>query len=129
MNSVTDALSQMPGLKPPEYEEKRPTTLLNPDCFISALTTNPPTLKANKYTQPLTNRELINQISEETLCLDPMGWAPGYELNGKLILVSTSTGRIWVPPSEELHCEVVRAHHNSKITGHLGTSGTLELVS
>jgi hypothetical protein len=103
MNSVADTLSQMPGLKPPEYEEKRPTTLLNPDCFISALTTNSLILKANKYVQPYTNGQLIEHISEETLCLDPMDWAPNYKLNDKLVLVSANTSWIWVPPSEELH--------------------------
>jgi hypothetical protein len=129
MNSIADALSRMPGLKPPEYEEKRPTTLLNPDQFISALTTNPPVLEVNEYIQPLTDGQLITRISENTLHLDPVGWEPSHELNDELVLVSTNTGRIWVPPLEELCREVVRAHHDSKIAGHLGTSGTLELVT
>jgi hypothetical protein len=67
MNSVADALSWMPGLKPPDYEDRQPTTLLDPSCFISTLTTDPPILEANKYTQPLTDRQLISLISKETL--------------------------------------------------------------
>jgi hypothetical protein len=92
----------MPGLKPLEYEEKKPAMLLDPDRFIAALTTDPPILEANEYIQPLTDGQLIACISEDTLRLDPMEWAPGYELNNELVLVSLSTGRIWVPLSEEL---------------------------
>jgi hypothetical protein len=92
MNSVADALSQMPGLKPPNYEEKQPTMLLDLSRFISALTTNPPVLETNKYVQPLTEGQLISLISEETLRCDPLEWAPGHKLNNELVLVSTSMG-------------------------------------
>jgi hypothetical protein len=119
----------MPGLKPLEYKEKWPTMLLDPSHFISALTTNPPILKSNKYTLPLSDRQLINLISDEMLRQDLLDWAPGYKLNDDLVLVSRDTGRIWVPPLEEICQEVVQAHHDSHITGHLGTSGTLELVA
>jgi transposase InsO family protein len=119
----------MPGLKPETYEERRPTTLLDPDRFIAALVTDPPVLEANKYIQPLTDGQLLNQISDETLAIDPLQWPPGYELNNDLVLTSKETGRVWVPPTEEIQQEVLRAHHDGKIAGHLGTLGTLELVS
>jgi hypothetical protein len=102
MNSVADALSRMPGLKPAMYEEKRPTTLLNPDHFIAALTTEPLVLEANEYLQPLTDGQLLDQISDETLALDPLLWPPGYELNNDLVLVSKGTGQIWVPDAMEI---------------------------
>jgi hypothetical protein len=82
----------MPGLKLSDYEERRPTTLLDLSHFISALTTDLPILKTNEYIQPLTDGQLIDLISEETLHCDPLEWAPGHELNGEMVLVSTSTG-------------------------------------
>jgi hypothetical protein len=102
MNSVADALSCMPGLKPAKYEERRPTMLLDPSCFITALVTDPPVLEGNEYVQPFTDRQLINLISDEMLNQDPLEWVPGYELNNDLVLVSKDTGRIWVPPLEEV---------------------------
>jgi hypothetical protein len=119
----------MPGLKPLDYKEKRPITLLDLSRFTAALMTDPPILEANEYIQPFTNGQLIGLICKEMLCHDLLEWAPEHELNDKLVLVSNSTGQIWVPLSEELHQEVVRALHDSKITGHLGTSRTLELVA
>ena len=38
-------------------------------------------------------------------------------------------GRIWIPESDELWRKVLGLYHNSPVTGHLGTSGTLEIVS
>jgi hypothetical protein len=45
-----------------------------------------------------------------------------------MLLVSKETGRIWIPPNEQLQREVLATHHDGQIAGHLGTSGTLELV-
>src|SRR5258706_5547436 len=36
---------------------------------------------------------------------------------------------IWIPEDDGLWKRVMRLYHDSPITGHLGTSGTLELVS
>jgi hypothetical protein len=82
----------MLGLKPETYKEKRPTTLLDPDHFISALVTDPPTLEANEYVQPLTDGQLLDWISDETLAIDPLDWPPGYKLNNDLVLASKDTG-------------------------------------
>ena len=38
-------------------------------------------------------------------------------------------GRIWIPESDELWRKVLGLYHDSLVTGHLGTSGTLELVA
>ena len=38
-------------------------------------------------------------------------------------------GRIWIPELDELWRKVLRLYHNSLVTGHLGMSGTLELVA
>jgi hypothetical protein len=102
MNSIADTLSWMLGLKPEEYKERRPTMLLDLSHFIAALVTNPPVLEANEYTQPLTDGQLIDLISDGTMSQDPLEWAPGYELNNDLVLVSKETRRIWVPPSEDI---------------------------
>ena len=37
-------------------------------------------------------------------------------------------GQIWIPELDELWRKVLGLYHNSPITGHLGTTGTLELV-
>ena len=38
-------------------------------------------------------------------------------------------GRIWIPEEDGIWKKVMRLSHNSPVTGHLGTSGTMELVS
>ena len=38
-------------------------------------------------------------------------------------------GRIWIPESDELWRKVLGLYHDSLVTGHLGTSGMLELVA
>jgi len=37
-------------------------------------------------------------------------------------------GRVWIPESDDLWTKVLGLYHDSPITGHLGTSRTLELV-
>ena len=60
--------------------------------------------------------------------MDPLSWPANYELNNDLVTVSKDTGRIWVPPNKDIRREVMAAHHDGKIVGHLGMEGTLELV-
>ena len=38
-------------------------------------------------------------------------------------------GKIWIPELDELWRKVLGLYHDSPVTGHLGTSGTLELVA
>ena len=76
-----------------------------------------------------TDNQLLEQIRERTHNLDPLQWPARYELNDELVLESKESGRIWVPPDEQLRRDIVASHHDGKISGHLGTSGTLELLN
>ena len=38
-------------------------------------------------------------------------------------------GQIWIPEEDGIWKKVMRLYHNSPVTGHLGTLGTMELVS
>ena len=38
-------------------------------------------------------------------------------------------GQIWIPEEDGIWKKVMRHYHDSLVTGHLGTSGTMELVS
>ena len=61
--------------------------------------------------------------------IDPLQWPRAYELNDDLVLASRETRHIWVPPDNQLRCKILASHHDGKIAGHLGTAGTLELVT
>ena len=37
-------------------------------------------------------------------------------------------GKIYVPDNQALHLDIVKLHHNTPITGHLGREKTLELI-
>jgi len=85
-------------------------------------------LEGTELIYTLTNGQLIKHITEVTTHTDPLQWPSGYKLNDDLVLASWETGRIWVPLDEQLRREVLVTHHDGQIAGHLGTSGTLELV-
>ena len=85
-------------------------------------------LEGTEHAYTFTDGQLIERIAEVTSRTEPLQWPSGYELNDDLVLASKETGRIWVPPDEQLRREVLATHHNGRIAGHLGTSGTLELV-
>ena len=38
-------------------------------------------------------------------------------------------GRIYVPDQNDLHCQLLELYHDTPITGHLGITGTIEIVS
>ena len=114
-------------------DEETPVELIDPESFIDIafltfLDGQPGTLEVNEICHTLTDSELIRQIAEYTVTIDPLEWPRGYELNDELVLVSRDTGRIWVPSNEQLRREVLASHHDGKISGHLGMEGTLELV-
>jgi len=85
-------------------------------------------LEGTEHTYTLTDGQLIEHIAEITSHTEPLQWPSGYKLNNDLVLASKETGRIWVPLDEQLRREVLATHHDGRIVGHLGTSGTLELV-
>ena len=82
-----------------------------------------------EHVYTLTDGQILEQISKLTRHIDPLQWPSCYELNDDLVLESKDTGRIWVPPDKQIHREILASHHDGKIAGHLGTVGTLELVS
>jgi hypothetical protein len=131
-NSVADALSRKEEHKPSQLDEAVPNTLFDPKRFIEiavlALLDLLPIIPEVNNLSILTDEELLEHISDATSHTDPLEWPRGYELNEELVLVSKDTGKIWVPPSEDLRHEVLSMHHDGKIAGHLGTAGTLELV-
>jgi hypothetical protein len=85
-------------------------------------------LQGAEHTYTLMDEQILEQIRELTNHIDPLEWPSHYELNNDLVLMSRDTGRIWVPPNEQLRREILASHHDGKIAGHLGTAGTLELV-
>ena len=52
--------------------------------------------------------------------LEGLGWEDG---------LGWKEGWIWILESDELWRKVLGLYHNSPVTGHLGTSGMLELVA
>jgi hypothetical protein len=85
-------------------------------------------LHGAEHTYTLMDEQILEQIQELTSHIDPLEWPSCYKLNDDLVLTSRDTGRIWVPPNEQLRQEILASHHDGKIVGHLGTVGTLELV-
>ena len=117
-------------------DENIPTVLFPPEHFVKIallafLGDEPVEICETEhiYAEPvLMDSQIIECIQDKTQHIDPLQWPSRYELNDDLVLELKDLGRIWVPPDEELHQEVVAAHHDGKIAGHLGTTGTLELV-
>ena len=130
-NSAADALSHRAELCPEQPNKNIPTVLFPPEQFIEiallAFLDNQPTeIEGVEHVYTLTDGQILEQISELTRHIDPLQWPSHYELNDDLVLESKDTGRIWVPPDDH---EILASHHDGKIVGHLGTAGTLELVS
>ena len=86
-------------------------------------------LEGAEQAYTLTDSQLMENISELTWHIDPLQWPQAYKLNDNLVLASRETGHIWVPPDNQLWREILASHHDRKIVGHLGTAGTLELVT
>jgi len=68
------------------------------------------------------------EIMEETwrLTAEWQDWLEGLDWEDRL---GRQNGRVWIPESNDLWTKVLGLYHDSPITGHLGTSRTLELVS
>ena len=98
-------------------------------ALLAFLDNQPSEIEGVEHIYTLTDGQILKQISELTHHIDPLQWPSHYELNDDSVLELRDTGRIWVPPDEQIHCEILASHHDSKIAGHLGTVGTLELVS
>jgi len=143
-NCAADTLSRRAELRPPEGEDEKPTFLIPPEkfmelaaceaemtpadweglaeVFVAALTTS----DVEVFTAALTasDADLLSEaraLSAEWLD-KPEGlvWEDG---------LGRKDGRVWIPESDELWRRVLGLYHDSPVTGHLGTSGTLELVA
>jgi transposase InsO family protein len=133
-NSVADALSRKEEHKPAQSDEEAPNTLFDPGRFVDTAMATPMDevpiiVEINEVGLTCTDEQLMERIREHTRHADPLTWPRGYELDEELVLVSRETGRIWVPPDEDLRRDLLATYHDGKIAGHLGASGTLELVS
>jgi len=129
-NCAADALLRKEEHHPDQANEKVPNVLFDPECFIEIamlvfLGEQDNVLEGTEHAYTLTDGQLIEWIAEITSHTDPVQWPAGYELNDDLVLVSKETGRIWVPPDEQVRREVLATHHDGRIAGHLGTLGTL----
>ena len=107
--------------------------MLDPERFIELAVSEfikqqPTVLEGSEISRTWTDGEIMERIAELTRDIDPLQWPVGYELDAGYCLVSLQTGRIWVPPDEQLQREILASHHDTKIAGHLGADGTLELV-
>ena len=114
-------------------EEEWPTTLLDPECFIEIalnefISQQPMMLEDSEISRVWTDGEIMERIAELTRDIDPLQWPIGYELDVGYCLASQEMGRLWVPPDEQLRQEILMAHHDMKMAGHLGVEGTLEFV-
>jgi hypothetical protein len=131
-NSATDALSRCTELRPPDGEDKKPMSLIPLENFTELaacetdLTTEDwtglleviiTTLKCSDSEIQAEARKLTAEWPDKPQGLE---WEDG---------LGRKDGRIWVPESDDLWRKVLGLYHDSLITGHLGTSRTMELIS
>ncbi len=132
-NSAADALSRMEEHQPEHADERNPNILFPSEHFVElalmAFDGEFPEPMEIAETTTITDGQLMQSITEHTRNVDPLQWPTDYELNDELVLVSKNTGRIWVPLEEQLHQQILSAHHDGALVGHLGILGTLEMVS
>jgi hypothetical protein len=69
----------------------------------------------------LTDEQLLERIREQTKCTGPLDCQKGYELNEELVLVPSDTGRIWVPPDEDLQREILATLSHVRVLLNQGT--------
>src|SRR5258706_6557113 len=105
-NSAADALSRMEEHCPEHANERNPNILFPSEHFVElalmAFDKEFPDPMEIAEANTISDGQLMQSIVEHTRNTDPLQWPTDYELNDKLILVSKDTGRIWVPPEEQL---------------------------
>jgi transposase InsO family protein len=130
-NCVADALSRRAELRPPDREDDIPQCLI-PEAKFTELAACEAEMTDSDWAD-LTNVILTAlAFSNEHLSdacqvlwewedkLEGLVWDDG---------LGRKDGRIWIPEDDGLWKKVMWLYHDSLVTGHLGTSGTLELVS
>jgi hypothetical protein len=130
-NCVADALSQRAELRPPDRADNIPQCLI-PKAKFTKLAACEAEMTDSDWVD-LTNVILAAlAFSNEHLLSDTCRISQDWEdkLEGLVWddRLGRKDGRIWIPEDEGLWKKVMRLYHDSLVTGHLGTSGTLELV-
>ena len=131
-NCTANALSQHTELKPLDGEDNQLLCLI-PETKFSEIATCEAELTDSDW-QDLTDIILAaltisdTDILSETqrISQDWQDKPEGLEWEDGL---GWKDGQIWIPEEDGIWKKVMRLYHDSPVTGHLGTSGTMELVS
>jgi hypothetical protein len=131
-NCAANALSRRVELCPPDREDDIPQCLI-PEAKFTELAACKAEMTDSDWVD-LTNVILAALVfSNEHLLSDAcqISWDWEDKLEGLVWDdgLGRKDGRIWIPEDDGLWKKVMRLYHNSLVTGHLGTLGTLELVS
>jgi hypothetical protein len=131
-NCAADALSQRAELCPLNGEDNIPQCLI-PKAKFTELAACEVEMTDLDWVD-LTNIILaVLAFSDEHLLSDTCQISQDWEDKPEGLVwddgLGWKDGRIWIPEDEGLWKKVMRLYHDSPVTGHLGTSGTLELVS
>jgi hypothetical protein len=131
-NCAADALSRRAELCPPDGE----------DDVLQCLTPKAKFTKLAACKAEMTDLDWVDLtdviltvlvFSDEQLLSDTCRISQDWEDKPEGLVwddgLGRKDGRIWIPEDDELWKKVMWLYHNSLVTGHLGTSGTLELVS
>ena len=131
-NCATNALSRRAELRPPDGKDDQPQLLIPAEKFTE--------LAACEVEMTDTDWEGLTEVilvalsssnerilaETQRISVDWQDRPKGLEWEDGL---GQRNGKIWIPESDELWRKVLDLYHDSPIAGHLGTSGTLELVA
>ena len=130
-NSAADALSRRAELRPPDGEDEQPQSLIPAEKFTELVACEADLTESDWEglveiiiaALVVPNAEILAEMCRLSVDWqdkpEGLNWEDG---------IGRKDGRIWVPESDDLWRKVLGLYHDSPITGHLGTSGTLELV-
>ena len=111
-NGAADALSQRPELSPTDPPEDAPQTMIPPERIVA-------TLMAHTI---LSDSEIQDAIVQATLSLT---------LPSDIVRVDGvpyHNEQIFVPDNKEIKRNIMALYHDSPLAGHLGQSGTIDLI-
>ena len=119
-------------LRPPDGEDEQPTLLILPEHFTELAACEADLTQmdwedlAEVFVAALTISNANILLEAHALTTEWPDKPEGLDWEDGL---GQKEGRIWIPESDELWRKVLELYHNSLVTGHLGMSGTLELVA
>jgi transposase InsO family protein len=130
-NCAANALSRRAELHPPDGEDNIPQCLI-PEAKFTELAACEAEMTDSDWVD-LTDIILAAlAFSDEHLLSDARRISRDWEDKPEGLVWDDGLGRkdrrIWIPEDEGLWKKVMRLYHDSLVTGHLGTLGTLELV-